>query len=690
MGRQPSTETRQVPIPAGSTVYRNGRVLDKGRLYNLDGDFVIGHKVSDTMMIPNENYFRLHMREYQEFAPDGAVPVAPARLNAGFYLLLLTSAQRLGLYPSLVKRFGPAHANAILDYILFLGKEQNPAARLLPSALREEVTFTSAPYDGSWYSRFFAGEKDAMRITLVLDDWIRTCVRHGLSDVWLVLDPYQDAGSAGEHIPGTPGGSMAEEDVLVSGRLWAVCANGDLAGMPLVYHESENGLLHAGSVREITARLMAHEIRVKGIFCGRGFRAQDLLRLLHETGLPWLLELPWDLQGFQTMRTRYEGRLRDWKLDDYAGNGRFGVRDLVRLVSDSNPKTNVALLYDPQAAAAWVVTRRDEVSRIMDSLQEDLRQGQVAVIPDHLRPYMRMEGRGEDRRLVADKPGLEAYYKSGGFRAIAASQEMSAREVSNLFELCRTDGKRFPAFGSPSDGDVRRGRKAASTPKKCFVEFLATILGCDLQNQCRKVGLESDEILRDLREPHYDLVNNQYVYADSCSPSMEKLLAASGITAEDLKSFSGEITRRYIGCMGSWRASGPSATSFLGAKRPARTLPKRSFRWRRRTPMGWSTFRRKVPQTRPRYPRSGRNPGPGFLPPRQPAKRPGKRSVVPEAGAKRGAKTGRPWSGKRRSSGCGRPANTWNRPEDPEAGRKAARTSRNGLPEGPRARREGA
>lgn len=152
MGRPRAVETRRVPIPEGAVVYSNGRVLDKGRRFHLPGDFVIGHRISDTtLMSPNENYFRFHMQEYSLYDPEGASLILPAELKAGLYLLVLTAAKRFGIYRSLIQRFDPVQANAVMDYVMFLLKGRNNSTKPLPSVLQNEVSFTGSPYDESWY-----------------------------------------------------------------------------------------------------------------------------------------------------------------------------------------------------------------------------------------------------------------------------------------------------------------------------------------------------------------------------------------------------------------------------------------------------------------------------------------------------------------------------------------------------------
>lgn len=550
MGRPRNMETRRVPVPEGAIVYSNGRVLDKGRNFNLPRDFVIGHMDTGNLMIPNENYFTFHMREYRIYDPEGAALTLPAELKAGLYLLVLTAAQRLGIYASLLQKFGLEQANAIMDYVMFLLKDRSNSTMLLSSVLRGEVTFTSAPYDESWYSKFFARDKDDMKIHLVLEDWLKTCAGNGLSEVYLVLDGSNNNCASKKNIYATPGAAKSGKKVRVSGFLWAVCASGDLTGMPLTYHLNKGGLVDARSVRKAVSKLKANNICVKGIICDRGFCVQELLELLHEVNLPYIIMLQSSLGGAQTMRSMYGDRLREWVYEDYTGNGEFGVIDKVKLFDKAALETNVVLLYNPAKAVTYGMKLLENASKTVQRIQTNIQKGHRAAVPKGLSKYIQIEGQGKDRKVIVDVAKLTEDYKSGGFAAIAVYENMSAKDAQEIYDLRQPSERPFSIFKSQLGCDVLRVHKTTSTRKKFFVCFLATIIRYEIQSLCKKLGLATNPIIKDMSEIHYSYENQQYVYADSCFFPQEQLLSGSGVELKDLKLFSGEITRRYIGCLG--------------------------------------------------------------------------------------------------------------------------------------------
>lgn len=111
----------QVQIPAQAQVNKYGREVTVGKKDGHDGSrqVIIGQALSDTHMLPNQNFRRLFPEAWQALTGEKYIP-HPDRVLAGSYALTLHTAEFHDVYPILLRAVSPDKANALMDLAVYL------------------------------------------------------------------------------------------------------------------------------------------------------------------------------------------------------------------------------------------------------------------------------------------------------------------------------------------------------------------------------------------------------------------------------------------------------------------------------------------------------------------------------------------------------------------------------------------
>ena len=531
-----------VPIPSGSKVYSGKRVFDppKGPIREI----LIGYAVSETMMIPNESYFKRHKSEWLAIEPDGYYMVCPSTLRIGLYALVLGAAQKLGMYADLIKIYGRNDANMIMDYIMYLISERENATYLMQAALKGEVTFSGAPYDDTTYSNFFNEDYHQNYSRAVLDLWLKRCIDNGLKSVYLAIDGSNNDCDAKENDLAEPGEAKSKRDGPIVGFIWAVQANGDRAGIPITYFLGKGGVVDSTSVKEVIAYFKAFNITVEGVICDRGFCDIGTFLLMLDSGLPYIIMLKKNTQGFKEMLIQYESKIRTFS--NFVGNGLYGISGTAQIFKDNQFSSNISLFFNP---ATRGFAEKDLLNNIFNAkleIENNIQRGVRAAVPAGLKRYLHIDGKGKNRSVLLDEDAIEAELKRLGFFAIATQENLSPSETIKIYNYRMVIEKAFSYLKSQLGSDVFRVYTEGSARAKFFVAFIGSLIRYDIQQTCKSLKLKTNLMIKEMVDFHYDLFNKAYLYIDDAKVPHKNLLSKYGITSKVFYDFEPEMTIRYV------------------------------------------------------------------------------------------------------------------------------------------------
>lgn len=130
----------EIPIPKGAHInHHDGRVFvytTLGAVRRNSQQKIIGRAVSDTHMVPNDNFRELFPRLWEEHYGEDVIQ--SKTLGSGLFGLMLGAGYSTMAYPCLLVSIGPEESNAVMDFAThILGSEYN--------AIPNQVTFSNVP-----------------------------------------------------------------------------------------------------------------------------------------------------------------------------------------------------------------------------------------------------------------------------------------------------------------------------------------------------------------------------------------------------------------------------------------------------------------------------------------------------------------------------------------------------------------
>ncbi len=519
-----------VPIPSGARVNAGQKVYEPPR--GPVREMLIGYAVSETMMHPNSNYFTLYG---QGLSASGSFsPAGPVRLKVGLYALVLGAAQESGIYAELVQAFGIHDANQIMDHVMALLRENKEAI----GAMEGEVSFTGMPLPDQISSECLSTPHNKDAVQAVLDQRLRQYVAGGLESVYLVLVGTTGDEDAVDSHPAEP-----VDPAHWRGLIWAVQANGAFAGLPIPYFQVIDGLLTAHTIQEAAAHFQSFDISIQGILCDEACSTPELFSQLQQTGLPYMVRLRKDTAGFQTMQKKGISRVRN--PDDFLGDGLFGFSGSAQVFQEADFSSPAAFFYSPAEHGEKESALMNTIYAAMKKLEDCIWRNLPAVVPSGMEQYLCIEGQGKDRVIVIDEMAISDAIHRLGYTCIATSEEQTARDTRTIYGY-RAAADKASGYCSRLLGcDVFQAGTDPRTQMAQLVSYVAALLWYYLQQTSTEMGKDLQEMLQDMRDIQYQLVQGAYRLIPLPKFYSVLLLADYGINPDVLKDFEGEVSRRY-------------------------------------------------------------------------------------------------------------------------------------------------
>lgn len=573
-----------VPIPACVKEHKdcNPSVRDTGRI-NLvyvsgsgeDRQFQRVGVKSDTpgMMHPNQKYFALFGGEYMDRLQEGKV-VARERvkqnypvLKVGIFAVVCAIAIKLGILPILVQTHGINVACAILDYVCFLIACSSNSTRRMTCELYDHVLFTSPVYSDSWYSELFCDRELIVKNNLFQDVWIRSWISKGVEDVYVSVDGTNIDCESEENEDAERGHDKTGEHNPIISFMWVVIASGEYKGIPIAHVAYQGSQPDCTAIHQVVAKLKNYAIETKGSILDRGFCTKIIMRELPNTGLPFTIMMPDRVGGHTQMVNEHGEEIREHP-EYYIDKNRYGTVDNVQVFKKEDITACVALIYDPIAAAFQRTDLMSGTYKAKLAVEKALANGIKYEIPKKYAQYLiigkdtKNSKNGKDdknektgKEIEADNKPTEVtinYEKLSkamnkiGYSAIASSEDKSAKEISEIYDLREASELAFKYFKTPLGGKRARTHTSVSSRAKIFVGEIAVSIYTDLANTCISLDMDPSDAVLELDKVFYLLSNNIYVFSNNMSLKVRALLQEFGISEDTLREYERIMNKRYL------------------------------------------------------------------------------------------------------------------------------------------------
>ncbi|MBO8415854.1 MAG: hypothetical protein IAB19_05700 [Proteobacteria bacterium] len=463
----------QVPIPAQAKINHYGREVcmccksGSGRIRLM----IIGQAVSDSSMLPNQNFWRFFPDKWAQLQGVPYIPL-PERVLAGPYAITLYTAEKYNFYPILLHTLAPEKAHALLDLAVYLVSlnQRRGAAQLdetgsLDLMDVEDEAYADAkadagdfPPEGAAAGQAWGDDSALMlfspkiskeRSSLSLADFAGSGSLLPAADE---LEQFKDVFFWSQMNSSSQSAYMClSGPVSCRDGLYFVCTAIDAESLyPLFWKELQLQSFEAPVLLELVERavdeLQQHEINCECVIfdgCELSLSLPELKELfenLHEYVRAYVLRLPEDVPGFGRMIDKHGDDLTDLvHLQRRSRRVMCGLLDKrLRLFGSSKTEKPhpAAFFYDPLTAAGdnlkLVHAVMTEIERLNYAAASNAEQ---AVAPELKRFISKVTDKQGRVKYVKNDDLLQQAVQRTGFSLYVLSDlELGLEDVQLIFE----------------------------------------------------------------------------------------------------------------------------------------------------------------------------------------------------------------------------------------------------------------
>ena len=492
---------------------------------------VIGRATGATRMHPNSTFKFEYPQLWEKYY--GGRGLSEHLVQVGLYAATLAIAQRTGLYRDVVTSFGPLYGNGIMDYAMFSISERSSSTQLFADAMAFRMLFSRERHDDSWFSRLFSRHMTPEAVHNFKINHIKRCAERGMRKVWLCIDGSNNDCTMHDSDLAEPGKAKSGRQVPIVSYIWAVSA---ADGTPVTWAVNRGGVVDATAIREIVEFVAHSDLQVEGVIVDRGFASQELLKLLEELGLRYILMLKSNHKGFREMIDSHLTDVR-WQVENvFSDEGIFGVTDRKPIFESSTKENCIGLYFDANTGSIAALRLIKKVRQEARRLKAALAAGCSAVVAESLRKYIEISESNGERILTYKMKAWQKAIDSKGFFAIAASDDMSAEEIYRLYQLRDVSETQFSIFKSEIGMDALGVHSDASIRNKFAVAFVASIVRTEIMRACRQHDRNTNQVIRQLDHCMVKLMPDEtYRFIDNLKMDDKTLYATWGLQLEHFR-----------------------------------------------------------------------------------------------------------------------------------------------------------
>lgn len=554
-----------VDIPGGAYVGKDAAVFvkdlneyDPSKKYNRVKHTIIGKSIGNGQMYPNHN-FRLRYPSAFETASGEKIPKQTKKI--GFYTVVLSLAEKTGLYDALIQSYGIENANMILDFSMYSIIHHTCVAEQYPSVMEDQLLFSSSLWSSSKLSKFFNNEVSEERTCIFRKTWATKCKERGITETWLAIDGTNNDCTAQKAEIAEPGNAKSHKNINIVSYMYAVDSrNGD----PITFSIYRGGRVDCKAVIEMIGWLKAYDIRVKGVIVDRGFATKEVFELFDQNQIAYVAMLKSDATAHTVMLDRYAEKIR--MQYEYMLGGYHTKKDMetakeftddmetlygteeekkITLFSTHKYSAYVSLIYDRSNSGERQETWFKKVSNTALKIQRKLDSGKTASIPREYADCMEIkESDGKPYVFVNEKKVQEKGNRKG-FYSLASSQPLTAAEANDIYILRNSSEEQFSMVKSQLGYDTTRTHFTEGIKAKLAVAFISAIVRNELVKACKTAMLSTNRMVNELNQICMHMGHkDEYFVCHTENKRQISLMNVCGVLPKDLESIAEAENKR--------------------------------------------------------------------------------------------------------------------------------------------------
>ena len=537
-------ELHEIPRPEESYInHSDGRVF----LISDDGHGnkkrkVIGRATSETTMHPNDLFRYLYPNLWSECYGDQDMP--EHELHTGMYALTLGIGYATNLYPVLQKVYGPLYGNAIMDYAMYSIMDRTDTTQLFPDRMAGEVLYSKEVYSDSWYSDLFRSYMSEDHNHQFRMAWLKECAGRGITKVWISIDgSNNDCNVIGSDLC-EKGNAKSNTNSDIVSFIWALETG---TGMPVTYFVNNGGMVDSKAFQKMAAFLLSSGIEIEGVILDRGFCTHDVLQTLEECGYPYIVMLKSDTYGHTKMLEKHASNIK-WNVKYVAGDdGLFGISEKQQVFGNHPENAWVSLYFDGANGTDRSITLIRKIRKAAREMEEAILNHEKPSVPKELSRYLSARKNGRSWKVVYNYDNWQKALDEKGFCSIASSLDLGPEMVNRLYHLRDVSEKQYMIMKAQLGYGTTRVHTTEGIESKFAVCFIASIIRSEICSVCKKLGLDSNRMIREIdRIVLVLMTDGLYASVNNLSIRQNDLLEAFGIQAGYFKIFADNVNHRRI------------------------------------------------------------------------------------------------------------------------------------------------
>ena len=502
-------------------------------------------------MYPNKNFTKIFPNEWRlELAKRDDIKVEadqdeniPFHLKVGLYAIVFLICSTFNITVLLQGIWGPVQTCAILDFVLYSITYGKSSAHSFQDYMSDSMLFSDKILDEDYYSGLF---KNLSRecIEKFLIGWTQACLKlFSLSSVWLIVDGSNLDSQCKNVDLCEQGHNKSRTHKNIISFSFAVTS----FGLPIYYEVYRGGLVDAKALTRIIDFLTQHNIAVKGIILDRGYCTEDCLDYLRYKHINFKVILKSNTEGFKKLVLGVGKDIRLNANNLIKGTNLFGIQQKTKLFKSSKYESYVSLFFNIDKFGRkfnkFIQKYNTEFTRLLNAIKNGEKDIKVS---SDMKDFFTIIDNDGKKEIACNVEKLQLEIDQEGFFAVASNIEDSAEETYNIIQSKIYVEKGFMALKSELGYDSMRVQNIERIYGKFFVAFVACIVRFFLFSNAKKVGLDTNSLIRKLNL--LEIIRDKvFTYPHQESKDICKLISNLGGSDEIFDDAKDRANKLYYG-----------------------------------------------------------------------------------------------------------------------------------------------
>lgn len=501
---------------------------DKDKGYAKPKRTTIGHQCanSTTTMHPTSQYAQVFPALWEQAAKE---QVKPAVKRIGMFSACQAINAQVGIKDILDAVYGVDHAGAIMDYAMYSIIHHTDDASAFASKMRNELTYSKAPFSDSYYSRLFEEGMSREQELLLRRGWALQCKENGTDTVWLCIDgSNDDCQSRGVELA-EKGHAKSGKNTNIVSFTYAVTPD----GRPVTYDVYRGGLVDAKAMKSVLDFLHECDIDVAGVILDRGYCSAEAVRYLIKHEMAYVIMVKGSPQGCEQMLLECGQQIKMNSEYLIPHTFLFGCQKQVQLFKNFNHKDYLTVFFDYRNSSDRITTLLKNMYGEMSRLEAAIQKGGTPTIDSKYSKLLSITD-GEEPHVEIKTAELQSAIDEKGLYSIVTSSEMTPLQVHELYASRSSSETQYRLIKTQLGYGTIRVQCTAGVRARFAVGFIASILRYEIEKVSKGLDRNANQMIQELEKVEAQKLNGVYTYTHVENERLKSFFRAMEADADEL------------------------------------------------------------------------------------------------------------------------------------------------------------